>query len=524
MRPLVALAAALLLTAVPAAASAQAPAFAPGALSGGDRLFPWVGNGGYDATHYAIALRHRPQTRRLRATATMTATATQDLSSFGLDLQGYRVRWVRVDGAPARFERRRPRGWRERSKLVVTPAAGIPSGTPFRVTVRYAGRIRPVVDPDGSWEGAIPTDTGMVVLGEPIGAMGWFPANNTPADKATFAVTVTVPRGLWGISNGALLSRRTRGGWTTHRWREDSPMAPYLATATVGRYDVRRDRSPRGVPLFNAIDLAANTNRRPWAGHEEVGAPLPAITRDGLRRVRGLLRRQGATLDFLASAYGAYPFASAGAIVANAGYIGYALEVQTKPVYVERGVHALTHELAHQWWGNSVGFATWSDIWLAEGFAVWSEWRYEQDVGGSRLTTADRWDRLWKLPERERTPDGLRLRDIWKPVIPRRSEDVFGDAVYRRGAMTVEGLRQIVGDDAFWRILRTWQAERRHATGTTADFVALAERESGMELDAYFDEWLRRSGKPRIAPRSLPNARRSASRSAITRGHMRLAR
>jgi len=520
MRPLVALAAVLLLAALPAAASARSPSFAPGALSGGDPLFPWVGNGGYDAAHYAIALRYRPQRRRLRATATMTATATQDLSSFGLDLQGLRVRSVHVDGAPARFVQRRPRGRRERSKLVVTPAAGIPSGTSFQVTVRYGGRARPVVDPDGSWEGTIPTDTGIVTLGEPIGAMGWFPANNTPADKATFAVAITVPRGLWGISNGRLASRRTRGRWTTHRWREDLPMAPYLATATVGRYAVERHRSPAGIPLFNAVDLAANTNRRPWPGHEQVGAPLPAITRAGLRRVRDLLRRQGATLDFLASAYGPYPFGSAGAIVANAGYIGYALEVQTKPVYVERGVRALTHELAHQWWGDSVGFARWPDIWLAEGFAVWSEWLYAQEVGGSKLTTADRWDRLWKRSERE----GTRLRPLWKPVIPRRSEDLFGEAVYDRGAMTVEGLRQIVGDDAFWRILRAWQAERRHGTGTTEDFVALAERESGMELDAYFDEWLRRSGKPRFTPRSLPNARRSASRSAITRGHMRLAR
>ncbi len=510
MRPRALLAAVLLLGAAAAPpASAQAPAFAPGALTAGDRLFPGVGNGGYDATHYAIALRYRPRTRGVRATATMTATATQDLSSFGLDLQGLRVRSVHVDGAPARFARRRPPGRRERSKLVVTPAAGIRAGSAFTVTVRYGGRARPVVDPDGSWEGLIPTDTGAVALGEPIGTMGWAPVNATPADKATFAVSITVPRGLWGISNGTLVQRRTRGGWTTHRWREDAPMAPYLATATVGRYDVRRARTPGGIPLFNAVDVAADTNRIATAGRRR-GAPLPAITPARLRRVHAELSRQGATLDVLAAAFGPYPFSTGGAIVVNAPYVGYALEVQTKPVYVDRDLHALTHELAHQWWGDSVGFREWSDIWLAEGFAVWSEWHVAHQAGGP--SPAQEWERRWALSERERTRGGTRLRELWKPAIPQTAQDLFGLAVYDRGAMTVEGLRQIVGDDAFWRILRTWQAERRHGTGTTADFVALAERESGLELDAYFDEWLRRAGKPRLTPAQVRAAQAPVTR------------
>lgn len=501
---LVPLAAAALLALAPSTPAQTA--FAPGAPSAGDELFPWLGNGGYDATHYAIALRYRPTTRRLRARATMTATATHDLSRFSLDLQGYRVRTVTVDGQRARFERRRPRGYGKRSKLVVSPASGIPSGVRFSVSVRYDGVPRPVVDPDGSPEGFVRTDTGAVVLGEPMGSMGWFPNNNTPGDKAPFDVSISVPRGLWGISNGDLRSRRSAGGWTTYRWREPRPMATYLATATIGRYRIDRGRSPDGVPLFDAVDLAANTNRRPWPGHARIGAPLPAITAAQQRKLRRALRRQGSTIDFFSSVYGAYPFGSAGSIVVNAGYIGYALEVQTKPVYVSRGVHALTHEIAHQWWGNAVGVRDWKDLWLAEGFAVWSEWLYKERVAGSKLTTAQRWERLYALSEHERVDGRRRLREIWKPAIPRDDADLFGDAVYRRGAMTVEGLRQIVGDDAFWRIVRRWQAQHRYATATTADLVALAEAQSGRELSAYFDAWLRRSGKPALTPAALARA------------------
>ena len=326
----IALAATLMLLALaPAAARA---AFTPGSAGVGDPFFPLQGNGGYDASSYDLDLAYQPGSQRLRATATIVAVATQDLSQFDLDYRGPTIDALSVDGAPAGFKRRG-------QELVVTPAAGITAATGFTVEVRYHGRATNIKDPDGALDGWIHTDDGVAALGEPQGAPTWFPCNDTPTDKALYRISIRVPKRLKAISNGRLASHEPDGTWN---WVSDEPMASYLATVTIGRFQVERGRAG-GVPSYVAVDpREARKSRRP------------------LRATPRIMR----LFDRL---FGPYPFSQVGAIVDHAQKIGYALETQTRPVYDQApNARLIAHELAHMWFGDSVSVTTWPDIWLTK--------------------------------------------------------------------------------------------------------------------------------------------------------------
>ncbi|HEX3201249.1 MAG TPA: M1 family peptidase, partial [Actinomycetes bacterium] len=191
--------------AVPAGA---ADGFTPGSPGLGDPFFPLAGNGGYDVAHYTLRLRYDPATRHLDGAATIRAVATQDLSRFDLDLRGFRISRLSVNGRAASFTR-------HGQELAVTPAKGLPAGRPFRVVVHYAGVPAVITDPDESIEGWVPTDDGAFVVNEPQGSPGWYPVNDNPQDKATYTFRVTVPRGLTVMANGVLASRTSAGGRTT---------------------------------------------------------------------------------------------------------------------------------------------------------------------------------------------------------------------------------------------------------------------------------------------------------------------
>ncbi|MEW2517777.1 M1 family metallopeptidase [Actinacidiphila alni] len=452
-----------LLLAIPAAAADAGPG-APGI---GDPYYPTYGNGGYDVSHYDLDLAYEPATDELTGTTTITATATQGLTSFDLDF-ALTVSRVTVNGRTAAFT---TSGEQE---LVVTPAKAIAKGHRITVAVTYSG-IPSTVQRYGftSWQR---TPDGAVAANEPESAWWWYPSNDHPSDKATYDVHVDVPSGDQAISNGLLLSQRTRNGRTDWHWRQNKPQATYLTTLAVGHFDITRGRTRTGVPVINAYSTALN----------------PATAANA----RASVERTGEIIDFLSGWFGPYPFDAAGGYVPNVT-AGFALEAQTRvfysPKFFAKGADSdvAAHELAHQWWGDDVSLDRWSDIWLNEGFASYAEF-------------------LWAEHEHTGTPQQL-AKDIYdahpaddpfwtvKPGDP-GAQNQFDDAVYDRGAVAIQALRDTIGDHAFRALLKAWPAQHRYGNGTIPEFERLAERISGKKLDGFFTTWLFTGAKPASFP------------------------
>ncbi|AXK32574.1 M1 family peptidase [Streptomyces armeniacus] len=447
-----------LLLAIPASAAEPAPG-APGA---GDPYYPDYGNGGYDVSHYDLRLKYQPENDRLDGTATLLATTTQELSRFNLDF-ALDVRDVRVNGRKAAFA---TSGAHE---LEITPDRPLAKGQRVTVVVRYSGTPSKVeVNGFTSWHR---TPDGGVAANEPEAAWWWFPSNDHPTDKATYDVSVAVPDGTQAISNGVLTSERSQAGWTRFGWRSDQPQATYLATLAVGKFDIVKDETSDGLPVLNAYSKDLGENDR--------GA-------------RASIERTAEVTEWLAGVFGPYPFNAIGGYVPNTD-TGYALETQTRPFYSQRSFSAGTnvslvvHEMAHQWYGDSVSVHGWRDIWLNEGFATYAQWLWSEEQGeGTAQEISDYTYASYPADD-----------EFWtvKPGDP-GPENQFHDAVYDRGAMTLQALRNEIGDDDFFAILKGWQDEQAGGDAEVRDFVAYAEQVSGKPLAALFDTWLYEPSRP----------------------------
>jgi len=448
---------ALLVVAAPLAGGVSAtaqPAATPGSVGIGDPYFPDDGNGGIDVLHYDVRDGYRFGSGRLAGRTTLDIRATQNLSRFDLDFS-LRVSSVTVDGRRASFHRA---GSHE---LRITPTTPIASGAEFRVAVRYAG-----VPADQSSQGErnwLASSDEVVTMNEPHMAVWWFPANDHPLDKASFDIRITVPRGKQVIANGVLVAKHRQHGLATTHWRATQPMAPYLAFFAAGSFETHA-RTCNGIPDYTAVSV----------GSSDPGHTVTA---------RALADRTCAIVTALATVLGPYPFSAMGGVV-TALPASFALENQTRPTYpVVAGpsVPLMAHELAHQWFGDSVSVSSWSDIWLNEGFAQFMQSFYAEATGGRSVqdwltdtyTTLHGQDGFWKLSIDDPGPARL-----------------FDAAVYARGAMALQALRHRIGDPAFWTLLRTWLAQHAYGNGADAEFEALAASVSGQDLSAFFDAWL----------------------------------
>jgi len=407
----------------------------PGAATAGDPYVPSHGNGGYHVESYELDLDYRVSSNRLTGKATITAVATQALSRISFDLSGLRVAKVTVNG-------RRPQRYVHRGgKLHIS--ANIMDGAEFTVDIQYGGSPKPEDSPWGElgWE---ELTEGVIVASQPSGAATWFPCNDHPGDKAHYRITITTDSPYHVVANGRLVSRRVKASRTTWVFDQAAPMATYLATVQIGRYD--------------AVELAASpvTTR----------AVLPASQ---LREFRVDFGRQQDMMKLFCRLFGPYPF-GAYTVVVTDDPLEIPLEAQGISVFGSNHVDGrrgserlVAHELAHQWFGNSLTPSSWQHIWLNEGFACYAEWLWSEASGG--LTAAQQ---VQKAQSRLKSlPQDLLLSDPGPELM-------FDDRLYKRGAITLHVLRQHLGDDAFFELLRTWTKTYRHGSVTTDDFIALA--------------------------------------------------
>ncbi len=417
-----------------------------------DPYLPRNGNVGYRTTHYDLDLDYRTGPGRLSGRATIAAQADRDLAEVSLDLGIFRIERVLVDGAPARYRHRA-------GKLRIRPARRLSAGTPFTVTVRYAGVPRPIPSRWGDlgWERI---DDGALVASQPTGAPSWFPCNDHPADKAAYRIAVTANSRYTVVANGTLVSRAAGTNRTTWVYEQPAPMPTYLATVQIGRYRL--------------VDLAADPVR-------QRAAVPPRL----LAQVGHDFGRQPAMMTAFERLFGPYPFREYAVVV-----VGEDLEVPVEAhglsifganhVDGRRGSERLVaHELAHQWFGNSLTVADWRHIWLNEGFAKYAEWLWSELSGGEPAQAHAARSRMVLAA----LPQDLRVAD---PGVRR----MFDDRVYQRGALALHALRVVVGDASFFALLRDWTQVHQHGTVTTEEFTALAQRHTAQPLDGLFAAWL----------------------------------
>jgi len=422
----------------------------PGGSSIGDRYLPDTGNEGYLVSDYDLELTYRPGANRLEGWARITLRPTRTLRSFSFDLAGLTVSKVLIDGkAVARFATRG-------RKLHVSAAKPLPDDADIVVSVRYAGNPTPARGPwgDVGWE---ELTEGSLVAAQPNGAATWFPCNDHPSNKATFTTTITVDSPFYVLCNGTLTSRRTGASQTTWRYEQSEPMATYLATVQIGNYEL--------------VQLAAQPRQL---------AVLPPKL--GVR-FHYDFARQPTIMETFERLFGPYPFDNYTVIVTDDD-LDIPIEAQGISVFganhldAERGYERLVaHELAHQWFGNSVTLREWRHIWLNEGFACYAEWLWSEASGG---------DSAQELATRQHK----RLAGLDQDLIiaDPGPELMFDDRVYKRGALALHGLRTAIGDDAFFDVVRSWTATYRHSVADTDDFLALVGDDAAQVLKPWLFE------------------------------------
>jgi len=546
-----------------------------GAESLGDPLFPYLGNGGYDALHYTLDLSADVPQNTIQGTVTMEARATEALRRFDLDFVGFQISTVTLDGTPAAYDRRG-------TKLIITPFAPLAKGDTFTVGVTYSGTPHGtnVVNIPGL-SGWSSYGSGTFVASEPAGAEAWFPVNDHPLDKATYTFRITVADPYVVAANGVLTQTIDHGDTSTYVWEMRQPMASYLATVNIDRYVLKTSQGPGGLLIRDYFP--------------------PGVADKGVKE----FGRTAEMIAFFSGTFGPYPFDTYGVVVANVS-LPFALETQTLTLFgrnwvtgTGRAEQAVAHELAHQWYGDSVSLASWNDIWLNEWFATYASWLwFEHSQGPASLDTLVRQtyqsiasdtraytmtitrqellDLLAKLTLDQATvspeaaaqvvhllvndpaledqvrvsvaghPGGritgqeiitfveslpfdrvdlkgeqvhtlitlLGLAHLLKeearfpesryvPPGNPTARDLFNPGVYQRGALTLHALRLKVGDEAFFKTLRTYYNRYQYGNATTEDFIAVAEEVSGQDLGDFFDAWLHDPIMPDIPEMSL---------------------
>ncbi|MDN0197552.1 M1 family metallopeptidase [Streptomyces sp. S.PNR 29] len=429
----------------------------------GDRLFPYLGNPGYDVASYDLAFTY-PGTNRepLRAVTTIDARTTADLDRVNLDFAHGKVDSVKVDGRPATFTS-------AGEDLVITPEKPLSQGSRVKITVRHTSDPAPAKGREGGW---VRTADGLAMANQADAAHLVFPCNDHPSDKALFTIRVTAPDGYTAVAGGLPAGVDRDGGTSTWTYRTKHPMATELAQVSIGRSTVLRRTGPHGLPVRDVVPTRHRAAIEPW------------------------LEKTPGQIAWMESKVGRYPFETYGLLTADAD-TGFELETQTLSLF-ERKIFAeggypkwyvesiMVHELAHQWFGNSVSPRTWSDLWLSEGHATWYEALYAEEKAGKALQA--RMKAAYGVSDRWRASGGPPAAP--KAPAPGKKTGIFRSNVYDGAALVLYALRQEIGRPAFERLEREWVSVHRDGNATTADFVRLASQISGRDLGGFFQAWL----------------------------------
>ena len=352
---------------------------------------------------------------------------------------------------------------------IVLPVPGR-AGQQFTFTVRYRG-----VPAAGFLIGTnIHGDRTFFSDSWPNQARHWLPMVDHPYDKATGEFIVSAPDHYQVVANGLLVEESDLSGSVrrTH-WKQSVPISSWLYALAVARFSSHHAGEVDGVPLQTWV----------FPQNRDAGQ---AVFEDQSRRV----------LRFFSSSIGPYPYEKLANIQApmDFGGVEYASAIFYEQKGVASGRAPVAHEIAHQWWGDSVTERDWDDVWLSEGFATYFALLFtEHDEGRDAFVEGLKRSRATVIQSQQKLPD--------TPVIHRNIADiskVLNGLVYQKGGWFLHMLRREVGTENFWRAIREYYRRYRDANASTAELRAVFEQVTGKELENFFAQWLTRPGVPKI--------------------------
>lgn len=409
-----------------------------------------AGGGSFDATGYDITMTYQPDTRTLRGVTVVSATATEALDRFTLDLGGLTVRSVTVDSKAVRsFSRTGAKD------LVIVPPTTIRREAGFQVRIEYDGT------PGAGW---LATTSGGATAFEGSSS-GWFPVHEDAHDKANFHLAATVPDGWSAVSIGREGPVRHGSTTATFRWTEPD-VDPADIAVSIDRFTVERSSLADGTQVVNAYAPGLQESAEPLADR------LPEI------------------LDFLSDRFGRYPFRAAGNVFVHVDNDAPATAPQTRPVYLGAGneqfmnLDAVVHEQAHQWYGVSAAVRRPEDDCLAECFAAYATWLWDEARDGVDL------DARYREQVNAKKGDA----DFWNELY--RPGEAPGINEYDKGPLALHALRRQIGDRAFYRLIKRWPREHRGDYVGWPRFETFAEKIAGPDLTGFFQAWFRGSTVP----------------------------
>lgn len=435
----------------------------------------------FDVQHYRIAVSFDRASKTIDAATTVTLKPLiNGLKSFSLDAEGLDFQAVTdPEGGPLGFSV-------TPGRVTVELRRAYEAGAVVTVTLKYKARPKKgiyFVGGDGKGDQAARRSQ-IWTQGEPEEARHWFPAYDFPDDKATTEQLLTVPSDDEVIANGRLISIRPNAdGTVTHHFSMELPHSTYLVSFVVGKFKKWEDRY-RDVPLGFYV----------YPERPDLGRKVFSKTADMMRIFEELTAVQ-------------YPFNKYDqTIVAEFSFGG--MENITATTLSDRDVamadaplgatsveDLVAHELAHSWFGNLVTCRNWAELWLNEGFATFLEAAYrEKAYGRSAYLTKIRQD------AREYFFDDMtrKRRHGLYNQLARPDDSIFDPIVYKKGGAVLHTLRETVGDEAFWKAVRSYLKRHSFGNAETSDLLREFNEATGQDLSWFFSQWMYGTGHPEL--------------------------
>ncbi|MDX1494669.1 MAG: M1 family metallopeptidase, partial [Longimicrobiales bacterium] len=435
---------------------------------------------GVDVVHYDVEVGLGHGTPWFAARAELTVAVEADGPVLPLDFTGLQVERVTVEGSPTRND--------HTAGVLRIPLKGQVAGDTVSVMVAYRG----VPDDGLILRPNVHGDPAAFVDNWPNRTRFWLPSVDHPADKATVRYTVHAPARWSVIANGALVGEPTvtppdalgppgeRRSWV---WEVGVPISSY--NMVIGAADL----------AVETVGLAAcgqaPATRRPDGCVEVTYWVYP----QDVERARPSFRRAAEMVDYFTDLIGPFPFEKLANVQSATRFGG--MENASAIFYSEQAIAAgrnieetVSHEIAHQWFGDAVTEETWHHLWLSEGFASYFGDQFFEVADGPEV-----FRRLMEASRQAVVSSEASRRPIYDPS----ETDLFAllnSNNYPKGAWVLHMLRGIVGDEAFFAGIRDYYREHLHSVADTEDFQNVMERASGQELDWFFSQWVYRPGFP----------------------------